>query len=170
MPSRLNTDQVWLLFQLDFRYILAHIASLASGAGCGLLLRTSRRSVVCLAVGNDHEPCTTMSQRESLLSFKHRLKSYLLQTLERDVKRMNENRLPTKVLYCSTEDKRTEADDQNMDRQYKWRSESKEYGHEGCSGGDWGHREVERDRTTSLSAKPDGPETTSLDQMGTVCL
>jgi len=110
-----------------------------------------------------------MSQRESL-SFKHRLKSYLLQTLERDVKRMNENRLPTKVLYCSTEDKRTEADDQNMDRQYKSRSESKEYGHEGCSGGDWGQREVERDRTTSLSPKPDGPETTSLDQMGTVCL
>jgi len=66
---------------------------------------------------------------------------------------MDANRLPTKVLRCNIKGKRNRGrQPKNMDRQYKGRSESEEYGHQICSGGDSGQREVVTDCTTSSSA------------------
>ena len=69
------------------------------------------------------------------------------------VKRIAANKLLTKVLHCNIKGKRNRGRQPKIrDRQYKGRSESEEYGHQGCSGGDSGQREVEMDCTASLSA------------------
>ena len=77
---------------------------------------------------------------------------------------MDANRLRTEVLHCNINGRRNRGrQTKSSDRRYKGRSEREGYGREGCSGGDWGHREVETDRIYDLIVgKPDERETRSI--------